>query len=189
MAAGDETRAKIIETPKLTVTGRSATAGPNAFARLGLGLVVALAYFVAPMLLIATFALGVLFWSVAAYVFGYVLGIGFALAVPLWLAAHGIQRREDRGWCGAILFLLAGAFPALLAFGHLALVDSGEFAPLSSLGADGATGVILLIGYAGICSSLGWLTVRVGTKESPYADALGGLDITQLVELARNANK
>jgi hypothetical protein len=128
----------------------------------------------APVFVIATLTLGVFFWASAGYLAACAVGLGLVTAVPAWTVARLLFALRPKRWVGALLFALVGAASAIAAFGLISLAGNGQFAPLTALGPAGGRGVMVLIGYAAICSCLGWLTVYVHRAADVYLDALGG---------------
>jgi len=151
--------------------------------QLGFGLLLALAYFIAPVFVISILTLGVLFWTTVGYLGACALGLGLASAIPFWFFASRISMIRDSTRFGAVLFLFAGAASAICAFGLLAMTQSLTFAPLEGLGADDSGAVIVLTGYAAVCSMLGWLTIRWNARAPEYEDALGGHTFEELAHL------
>ncbi|HEY1532133.1 MAG TPA: hypothetical protein VGF80_15035 [Galbitalea sp.] len=151
--------------------------------RSAIGLLLAVAYFLAPVFVVATLTLGVLFWTTVGYLFAFAIVVGTAVAVPLWVVASALARRTACVAIGAVLFLVVGAVAAGIGFGILALGATGHFAPLDALGARGENGVLVFTGYAAVCSMLGWLTVRLHATRPAYSDALGGHTFEELASL------
>jgi len=151
-------------------------------ARLAVGVLLSLAYFLAPVFLAAALTLGVFVWSTVGFFIGYALGIGVAVSLVLWIAARFLMRLFDRTWLGIVLHLIAGAGAAVATFGVIAFARDGSFLPLSN-GNSTANAQLAVVAFAGICSCLGWLSVRLNTKPRAYDDALDGHSFAELAEL------
>ena len=149
----------------------------------GVGLTLAVAYFLAPAFLISVFVLGILFWTTIGCVVAYGVGIGVVVALPLWMLAKLASRLHQRVWFGAVLFALAGAITAVLAVALMRVLGGSAFAPFEPFGASALGGTLVVTAYAALCSSLGWLTVQLHRTPAPFEDALGGLDFAELATL------
>ena len=135
-------------------------------AQLAFGLLLALAYFIAPVFLVGALTVGILFWTTVSILSAYALGLGLLVAVPVWAIAGRVVARNDSVGVGFMVFFAAGAVSGILAFGLIYLQGG--------LDAFGLGGALVLTVYGAICSSLGWLTVTLHRTPPAFEDALGG---------------
>jgi hypothetical protein len=148
-----------------------------------MGFVLAVSYFMIPVLLGGLICLPFFVGFVALYVCICALAaavfVGFPLGAVAWLATARVS-----GWLIPFLaFAAAGAGTAAVACGIVAAWLYGVFQPLEAFGAHSAAGTIVLISFTAACSSLGWLTVDRQGKSRSYEDALRGHSIDEFVEL------
>ncbi|HEX4442977.1 MAG TPA: hypothetical protein VHZ81_05350 [Galbitalea sp.] len=158
-------------------------------AHLGLGLLLAVAYFIAPVFVVGTLSLGVLLWTAFAWFVSYSLGYGLILAMPLWLVGGIVAKFVKRTWIGWLVFFIAGGLSATVGFGIAALGTDGTLDPHSAMALGGGTAIAVVILYAALCSSLGWLTVRIGAKQRPYADALDGHTFEEIAAALEHSDR
>lgn len=155
----------------------------------GAGILLSVAFFMTPLFVIATLTLGVFFWASAGYLTACAVGLGLVVAIPSWAIARLLFAVHPKTWVGALVFAMAGAASASVAFGLISLGETGQFAFLAAFGAGGAYGVIVLIGYAAVCSWLGWLTIYLHRGAPAYQDALGGHTFEELARLIEASGK